>query len=807
MLPQAKLLPLFVALVLGGASVVVGGNATVTETPSSTVDSELLAIDELFEKTSQAVRQRIMERLLPVLNEVLYDPKLSTKCAGALLKVGTALRTNEMWVLQMLDSIGRPPAGIMSGRLADYGAYDQCLAMRHPQMAFQGKYCLLNFKAQRLTPRVFKASNKYMDHFNLKFTGNISCAMESEVIKILPVFVLGSCIPSSCRKEDLQFILDTVVSKYKIRIEVNACETQEPVPLERRQIAIICIYSLWILFLLIGTAYDFFQNRKVRSEHACSTGAQDQGTLSRIVLAFSLRRGVLKLVQMPKWGEYHSELGFVHGMRVLSTTWIVLGHTKVVKDLHDTEWLVFIKRVQQDIFFSLQVNAFMAVGSFLAITGFLSGYLVVKAPKVKFNGFLLVIIALFRRYVRLVPSMMAVFGFMYMIPLVTSGPAMGQYWPIIDRKCADHWWKILTMTHNYMEGPEDLCMAHYWYISTDFQLAIVSTIILALVTPRWPKVGLGIMATLVAATCIAAGALTYVNRYFPHPLILTTDFSRLTVTLMYVYTKAYVHAPSLFTGLIFGCLAAKAHKLSRKAQVLLWTVSVLFATSSLFGVYSWNIGRQPELLESAIYAGLHRFAWAFGVSWVMYACVTGRGGPVNRMLAFPLFYPLGRLSFAVYLVHFMLLVCNVLLSRERQPQQPFLQMQYHISTVLVSYALATIVYLCVECPFAVLDNLMFGGMKAKYDAEVAASNRQNGPQEPNEAAHVTNVGPNNGAQGVNVHLRDSERQNNLDGCRAKQGSVSHAELCQNQFSASQSRTYQGNMNERCANSSTFICHL
>ncbi|KAM7304797.1 hypothetical protein ISCGN_014697 [Ixodes scapularis] len=196
MLPQAKLLPLFVALVLGGDSVVVGENATVTETPSSTVDSELLAIDELFEKTSQEVRQRIMKRLLPVLNEVLYDPKLSTKCAGALLKVGTALRTNEMWVLQMLDSIGRPPAGMMSGRLADYGAYDQCLAMRHPQMAFQGKYCLLNFKAPRLTPRVFRASNKYIDHFNLKFTGNISCALESEISVPRPfedVTGLGVC--------------------------------------------------------------------------------------------------------------------------------------------------------------------------------------------------------------------------------------------------------------------------------------------------------------------------------------------------------------------------------------------------------------------------------------------------------------------------------------------------------------------------------------------------------------------------------------------------------------------------------------
>uniref|UniRef100_A0A6B0V2H7 Putative secreted protein n=1 Tax=Ixodes ricinus TaxID=34613 RepID=A0A6B0V2H7_IXORI len=105
----------------------------------------------------------------------------------------------------------------------------------------------------------------------------------------------------------------------------------------------------------------------------------------------------------------------------------------------------------------------------------------------------------------------------------------------------------------------------------------------------------------------------------------------------------------------------------------MWTLAAVAALASVFGVYTWSRGRAPEALESAFFAGLHRFAWAFAVSWTMYGCATGCGRLVHKLLACPLWYPLGRLSFAVYLLNLMVISVNVVLSRERKTYQPFLQ--------------------------------------------------------------------------------------------------------------------------------------
>ncbi|KAG0429372.1 hypothetical protein HPB47_023687 [Ixodes persulcatus] len=313
----------------------------------------------------------------------------------------------------MLDSFGRPPAGMMSGRLADYGAYDQCLAVRHPQNAFQGKYCLIHVRGiGKITPRFQELSNKYLEHINFKYVGNLSDLGEAtEIGEVMPFFKLGSCIPSSCRKEDLQVILDI-------------------------------------------------------------------GVLSTLVLGFSLRRAILKLTQMPNWGDYSNELGFVHGMRVLSATWVVLGHSLVVRDIHhNSDFIGLLRKMQKDIFFCVQMQSFMAVGSFFVITGFLSGYLVVKAPKVKFNVYLLVLFAFIRRYIRLVPSMLAVLGAMYMIPLLVSGPLLEDMWSFFERPCTKHWWKILTMTHNFPDDITDFVSA-----SLDLQLNVPRQVLRVLET-------------------------------------------------------------------------------------------------------------------------------------------------------------------------------------------------------------------------------------------------------------------------------------------------------------------------------------
>ncbi|XP_037270524.2 nose resistant to fluoxetine protein 6 [Rhipicephalus microplus] len=309
--------------------------------------------------------------------------------------------------------------------------------------------------------------------------------------------------------------------------------------------------------------------------------------------------------------------------------------------------------------------------------------------------------------------MAALMGFTFLIPALVDGPALRDYWPVFERSCTYHWWKIFTMTENYMDDISDMCLPHYWYIAVDFQLAIVSTVILAAVTPRWPKASLWLMATIAVTACLATGIQVYVKDALPFNIIITTNVRKLIVSQTDIYIKAHTHAAPLFIGVIFGCLATRRHRLSKPVQAVAWLLAATMSLAALLGVRAWSQGRYPERIESVFYAALHRASWALGLSWVMYACTTKRGGLVNKILSWPLFYPLGRLSFSVFLVHIIVLAFNSILSREFITNHPFLHAQAYVSLVITAYAFASIIYLLIECPVAALDNLVFSRLMPK----------------------------------------------------------------------------------------------
>ncbi|KAH7979049.1 hypothetical protein HPB49_007934 [Dermacentor silvarum] len=617
----------------------------------------------------------------------------------------------------VIDAMGRPPAGMMLGRLSGYGAYDLCLAVRHDEGLFQGKYCMvhLRYDGEEMSPSVKKVVTRFANYLGFEKAGNLSRMFDKDFLSLAPLYKFGLCVPSLCEAEDLQAIMDRLTEGFALSLKAQWCAIEEPVKLDQRQTLIVCIFAVWVSFILFGTGYDIYRTMLWGDEFTDSDKTTTvAGYVSKAVRSFSLRRAFKKLVQMPNWGDYSNELGFIHGFRVLSATWVILGHTYLIRDPHaHSNFIGFFKRLREDFLFSVQVNSFMSVETFLVITGFLSGYLVTKAPRVHLSPVIVILIALFRRYVRLIVPMLALLGFMYLIPALVDGPALRDYWSLFERPCTKHWWKIVTMTENYMDNSRDLCMPHYWYIAVDFQLAIVTTVILAVITPRWPKASLWLMASIAAATSLATAIQVYIKHSLPFNIIFTTDVRKLIDMQMDFYLQAYTHAPPLFIGLIFGCLATQRHQLSRLVQAAAWVLAATVSLAALLGVRTWSQGREPERLESAIYAGFHRASWALGAGWVMYACVTKRGGLVNRILAWPCFYPLGRLSFSVYLVHLVLMACNSVLIRERLPQHPFLHAQMYVSQVIMAYALASIMYLLVECPVAGLDNLVFSKLMPK----------------------------------------------------------------------------------------------
>lgn len=83
-----------------------------------------------------------------------------------------------------------------------------------------------------------------------------------------------------------------------------------------------------------------------------------------------------------------------------------------------------------------------------------------------------------------------------------------------------------------------------------------------------------------------------------------------------------------------------------------WLVAVGTILSIIFGPYNMQqLDYKATDLESAFYESFSRVCWAISLSWIIFACVHGYGGPVNWFLSLPQWQPLARLSYSIYLLH------------------------------------------------------------------------------------------------------------------------------------------------------------
>lgn len=57
--------------------------------------------------------------------------------------------------------------------------------------------------------------------------------------------------------------------------------------------------------------------------------------------------------------------------------------------------------------------------------------------------------------------------------------------------------------------------------------------------------------------------------------------------------------------------------------------------------------------EYAGYDAFSRVTWAVALCYIIFACVHNHGGAINWFLGHPLWQPLSRLSYSIYLMHYI----------------------------------------------------------------------------------------------------------------------------------------------------------
>ncbi|CAG0905497.1 unnamed protein product [Darwinula stevensoni] len=130
----------------------------------------------------------------------------------------------------------------------------------------------------------------------------------------------------------------------------------------------------------------------------------------------------------------------------------------------------------------------------------------------------------------------------------------------------------------------------------------------------------------------------------------------------------------------------------------------------IYGLEYYMKPLSPAMPRAAqvIYVAVHRVAWSVGLAWVVLACHIGAGGPVNTLLSWKAFVPLGRLTYSAYLVHVLVtgwyhfgIDSSVYVDHETQAI-------VFLSTLILTHFVAVIFSLTFEIPVLGLEKIFCG---------------------------------------------------------------------------------------------------
>ncbi|XP_055327622.1 nose resistant to fluoxetine protein 6-like [Paramacrobiotus metropolitanus] len=445
------------------------------------------------------------------------------------------------------------------------------------------------------------------------------------------------------------------------------------------------------------------------------------GVLSDILLAFSLYGNGKKILDTCSTND--RSLSCIHGIRFLSMTWVLLGHTygfgfMVIRNL------VVVEDVLGNFWFQAIANATVSVDTFFTMSGLLVCYLFVlnyektkKFPVIQYY---------IHRYWRLTAVYAVIMGvYLSLFKYLNIGPMWNPNGMEVD-SCSYSWWTNLLYVNNLVRTSQQ-CMGWTWYLANDMQFYWVTPLIL-LPLVKLPIAGFVSMGIFMVAHLASTAVIS--AEYHVNPSILgnggdLTNMAEGTNLWDYFnryYIKPWCRMGPYIIGLLFGYLLAKYKekpvRMSLVTAFFIWIVAAVSATAVLYGLWHVNQGEESlDLPASVTYNTLHRSVWALCVCWVIFACVQGYGGFVNTLLSWKAFIPLSRLTYCCYLIHIPIMMIYYLGLTTTEDFSHYSAVYHFFGTLLVTYGFAFIFTVGCESPLLALEKLIEKQLKRNTKKE------------------------------------------------------------------------------------------
>ncbi|XP_044737962.1 nose resistant to fluoxetine protein 6-like [Chrysoperla carnea] len=584
----------------------------------------------------------------------------------------------------MMDASSKFQPGVYFGNVADLGAFDECLQIDNDKENIKGKYCLTKLKIPLLHNKSFIRMQNLWDNFDEN-------DQPENFAREPPDFTQrwSICVPYGCTAKDVETHLNSYDKNLKFTVEEKYCQTIESQPkLNSGDWATIGILIAFACVIILSTCYDVYLHQA------------DKDPIHPLTIAFSWFSGFQKLIKINNNPDL---LPCLNGIRVLSMLWIIHGHetsalskftlfnSKYALDWLTHWWALFT------VSSSVSVDSFFFLSGLLLMYGFLKS----KAKKIPFN----IPVFYIHRYLRLTPAFAAVI-ILYITFYMKLGT--GPSWETVNHNfqdnCKEHWWSSLLYIHNYV-APEQNCVGQTWYLSVDMQLYILSPLILIPIG-KWPKITPYLFGILAVVFTIIP---TIVAWHYEIPALALNvaipDWHK--IYYAQVHTRAGPWIIGLALGYILFETKHKKYRINKILVTLLWLLTAAVMLYIIFGNYpGLDDNFQYSRLYNSLFTGFHRNLWALGLSWIVFACIHGYGGPVNWFLSLSVFQFFAKLTYCLYLLHKAVQNYNRGIVRVPVIFTNYTILQSFFSTTCLSTFISIIWVLCFEAPFAIIDTVI-----------------------------------------------------------------------------------------------------
>nr|XP_019558485.2 O-acyltransferase like protein-like [Aedes albopictus] len=587
-------------------------------------------------------------------------------CMHELEQFGLALRSDQRWALQMYDSWGKTPAGLQRGNSFTPGSFEQCreFSVHNSAASFDGQHCTVRL--------------------NLN-------SVESSLNELW----IGICVPDSCEARFVQWMVDSFavessfgkVSSFR---QEDFCYRDDPNwSLSGTAIAAIIIFGIIVAVMVISTVVEVL-------------GFILQRPIPPLIKELSIYYKLFALFKtVPKSEEKTDTMDCINGIRSFMMLQIISHH------VHDAIRTVpTTNHVTREEFFEsafgllgYRVSA-LSADIFLVLSSVLLTYNVLKeltaTQKVNLPRLY------FRRLVRILPAYgFFIFAVVAFAEYFGEGPLFHYYvQPMIDA-CTNNWWSALLFVQNYVH-PDRMCLPHTWYLSVDMQLYLVSPLFIYLL---WKFGNRSMIAPLLLALLSVACVFTtfMVNDFVLNPpMTPDREFDRDRLT----YYSTHARMAVWFCGIAFGYLLFRTReKRIVPSQIILVGGSIAATALTgfiMFCAHEIYRPREADPLGDAFYEALHRVAWVICIMWLIFMCVNEHASALGHFLAWTLWQPVARLSYGMYLIHYVVIV----VSFAGMLRQPFhfsaINLQYvNFGVIGLTGALSLVWWLFIEQPFQV----------------------------------------------------------------------------------------------------------